>query len=278
MKLAYDIGAHKGDDTARYLKLGYNVIAIEASPALASGLADRFSDDIKAGRVTLLNIAVSDCDGTLDFYLSELPLWNSLKPNMASREGLNTTKIQVPARHINDVIAQYGQPDFLKIDIEGMDYQVLRAMTDSQPHCLSFEADRDDLIGSAEMIMLMAQRGYSRFRLVGQSHFNFVTLPTPGSAKHVIWSARQLLRTELNKRKRLHDVLVATVNAPKQLFHRKGNGVASSTDYGHASSGPTPMEHNEGWHSFGDFMWLWGQVVHSGIIKSTWYDIHAVRD
>ncbi len=44
--IVYDIGANNGDDTDYYLKKGLRVMAIEANPVLAAGIAHRFSDSI----------------------------------------------------------------------------------------------------------------------------------------------------------------------------------------------------------------------------------------
>src|SRR5258705_4089288 len=43
-QLIYDVGAHEGQDTAFYLKKGFKVVAIEASPQLSAKLSEKFSD------------------------------------------------------------------------------------------------------------------------------------------------------------------------------------------------------------------------------------------
>ena len=42
-RLVYDVGVHRGDDTAYYLHKGYRVVGVEADPAMADHLRDRFS-------------------------------------------------------------------------------------------------------------------------------------------------------------------------------------------------------------------------------------------
>ena len=54
MKLIFDVGAHKGEDTTFYLKKGFKVIAVEANPALAQGLRDRFQWAIEPGQLTVV--------------------------------------------------------------------------------------------------------------------------------------------------------------------------------------------------------------------------------
>jgi hypothetical protein len=38
------------------------------------------------------------------------------------------------------------------------------------------------------------------------------------------------------------------------------------------------MERKHGWHSLEEFMHLWTSVLHSGMIDSAWYDVHAAKD
>jgi hypothetical protein len=47
MKLAFDVGGFDGADTPHYLSLGYRVVCIEASPALADRIRKRL--EVRAG-------------------------------------------------------------------------------------------------------------------------------------------------------------------------------------------------------------------------------------
>ena len=38
-KLVYDVGVHRGDDTAYYLHKGFRVVGVEANPAMAATCA-----------------------------------------------------------------------------------------------------------------------------------------------------------------------------------------------------------------------------------------------
>ena len=43
--LIYDVGVHRGEDSAYYLAKGYRVRAFEANPDLVAGCRTRFADD-----------------------------------------------------------------------------------------------------------------------------------------------------------------------------------------------------------------------------------------
>ena len=48
-KLVYDVGMHRGDDTAYYLHKGFRVVGVEANPAMADHLRGRFKSEIATG-------------------------------------------------------------------------------------------------------------------------------------------------------------------------------------------------------------------------------------
>ncbi len=69
--LIYDVGMNNGDDTAYYLAKGFRVVAIEADPFLVQDVSPRFQQEITAGRLTILNVGVSDAEGTFPFYVCD---------------------------------------------------------------------------------------------------------------------------------------------------------------------------------------------------------------
>ena len=75
-RLIYDVGAHKGEDTEFYLKMGFDVVAIEPMAELFESLSTRFVKEVADGRLTLLNVAVSDRSGAQQFFASEKSDWN----------------------------------------------------------------------------------------------------------------------------------------------------------------------------------------------------------
>jgi predicted RNA methylase len=57
--LVYDIGAHRGEDSDYYLKLGFRVICVECDPAHVLFLRERFEREIGEGDLTLIDRAIS---------------------------------------------------------------------------------------------------------------------------------------------------------------------------------------------------------------------------
>lgn len=164
--LIYDVGVNNGDDTAYYLKSGFRVVGIEANPVMVSECEQRFAIELDSGQLTLLNVAIADQDGVVDFYVSEgnRGVWSSLDASLGGRTGASRC-VQVPARRFRSLLDEYGVPYYLKVDIEGADYLCLRDLDiDHAPTYVSFEASENRL----ETLFWLAHAGYTRFRLINQ--------------------------------------------------------------------------------------------------------------
>jgi len=274
MKLAFDVGVYDGADSLKYLSLGYRVIGIEASPDLCAKLRHQFAAEIADGRYTLLNVAIGERDNeVLPFWLSEQPQWNSFDHAAATRDGKSATRIDVPTRTTASITREFGTPDFMKVDIEGFDHVAVRGMGESCPRYVSFEADREHC---DELVLDLHSRGYTQFSLVEQHHMRPVVLPAVGTLAHVQWSARQWLRWQMRKHPALHRAIAGTRSTLRWAALRRAHRENPQGEAAMLRPTLTPMEHQV-WHGVSDFVWLWRNVIASGLIDSSWYDVHACR-
>jgi hypothetical protein len=67
--LIYDVGLHYGDDTAYYLHKGYRVVAVDADPMMVEGCNRRFADEIRCGKLMILNLGIASTRGNLRFWV-----------------------------------------------------------------------------------------------------------------------------------------------------------------------------------------------------------------
>ena len=142
--LVFDVGANAGEKTAQYLSRGAShVVCFEPQPAVASRLRDRFAHD---DRVVVEQLALSAEVGAADLILcDESDHLATLEPRWtAGRFHAQTwqRRVRVALDTLDRMIAKYGRPEFLKIDVEGHEARVLLGLTSAVP-CLSFEYVRE---------------------------------------------------------------------------------------------------------------------------------------
>lgn len=176
--LIFDVGFHVGEDTDFYLRKGYRVVAVEANPALAAAGADKFRPHIDAGRLTIVNLAISDQRGVVDFYVNQdRSIWGTLHPEWAERNALLGAKsevIKVTAAPLSDLLQEFGVPYYMKVDIEGADVAALKGLSASEhrPQYVSIESSKDSFRALRHEFHIFQALGYDRFKIVPQRWIN----------------------------------------------------------------------------------------------------------
>ncbi len=171
--LIYDVGMHKGEDTAYYLAKGYRVVAFEANGDLVAHCRERFSTEIAQGRLRLIEGAITDSgQSTVRFYKHPLSAWGTTQDELLDRNLMvaPSEAVDVPAVDFGRVLRETGMPCFMKIDIEGSDMVCLRALLefDPRPRWLSIESDKIKWSGIEEEFAMLDRLGYDRFAVVQQ--------------------------------------------------------------------------------------------------------------
>jgi FkbM family methyltransferase len=167
--LAFDVGAHVGDRTACFRRLGARVIALEPQPDCAALLRAEFRADAK---VEIVEAAVSATSGRARLHRNDAnPTVSTLSRDFiaAARHapGWNdqswTSGVDVPVVTLDQLIARYGAPNFVKIDVEGYEHEVLKGLSTPVAQ-LSFEFTTIQRDVAHACIDQLAQLGYGAFR------------------------------------------------------------------------------------------------------------------
>jgi FkbM family methyltransferase len=185
--LIYDVGAHLGEDTDFYLKKGFKTIAVEANPVLAEGLRERFRPSLSDGSLVVIEAAIAETPGEINFYLNESnSVWGTIRPAWAERNarfGGPSKIINVKAIRFPEVLSKYGVPYYMKIDIEGADTLCLEGLmeTPDRPKFVSVESEKRSWRALVDEFEILNRLGYSRFKIVNQEHVKEQEPPDPAA-------------------------------------------------------------------------------------------------
>ncbi|WP_404377059.1 FkbM family methyltransferase [Vreelandella aquamarina] len=184
--IAFDIGAHLGDRSAAFQALGAQVIALEPQPALAKW----FRRLLKSPHISLLPMAVGPESGYADIAISVAnPTLSTLATEWRGQVGERNPGFQrvrweqtlrVEMTTLDALIERFGEPRFIKIDVEGFEAEVLQGL--SHPvAALSVEFVAGMLEVSHACLAQINRLGDYRFNAIAgeQRQFRFATWQTP---------------------------------------------------------------------------------------------------
>lgn len=166
--LIFDLGFHNGDDTLFYLKTGFNVVAVEANTFLVENAIKKFKDYINNKKLVLINKAISNHTGKINFYIHPTKSdWSSTQQKMAESDGSKAQVICVDTIILTDLCKEYGVPYYLKTDIEGEDICVAKELFSlrDKPEYVSFEISKTSFAGIFSWLFCS---GYKKYQLVNQ--------------------------------------------------------------------------------------------------------------
>ncbi len=174
--LCFDIGAHVGNRIGCWRALGARVVAVEPQSNAFRFLESRYSRD---PNVTLIRCAIGRTAGVATLRFSDLnPTVASASSEWIERvatdpgfAGVTWNKSESVELHtLDELIAEHGRPDFLKIDVEGYEAEALEGLSTAVA-ALSFEytpSAPDIAIACVDRLSALGDYRYNISR--GESH------------------------------------------------------------------------------------------------------------
>ncbi len=180
--LVFDVGANRGNRSSTFLDLKAQVISIEPNPRLVKKLLNKFGKKLK-----VVQKAVGGSAGLVELYVNEADVLST-----TSKEWMEETKksnrfgdlgnkfsevLEVEKVTLDDLVREYGVPEFVKIDVEGLELEIIQSISNAKINSLSFEfAIPESLKDTLDAIDHLDGVGYKYFNLsIGES-MEFITI------------------------------------------------------------------------------------------------------
>lgn len=147
------------------MQKGYQVIALEPAHRIYEQLSNNFAGN---PAVTTLKLAVSDIDDSIvNFYEADEDGLSTLNKDWLTKESLpyagkNFRTINARTITIDTLAKRYGEPDLIKIDVEGAEWFVFRGMT-RKYGVLTFEWTIQTIDEHNEQLKYLKSLGYQEF-------------------------------------------------------------------------------------------------------------------
>lgn len=171
--IVFDIGAHIGDKSKFFIKRGIKVIMVEPLPLCLEELHKRYSNN---SQVIIVAKGVSNKIGSAKLRL------NNKNPVLSTFESYWTTGrfkdekwekiLKVKTTTLDALILKYGDPKYIKIDVEGHELQVLKGLT-KKSGIISFEFVEEFFDQALKCINYLQSIGYKEFNLSLGDNNNF---------------------------------------------------------------------------------------------------------
>ena len=165
--LVFDVGANMGQKSKVFASLRARTIIVEPNPHCWKIIEDEIG---KSASAQIVGKAVGAEDGEATLTFAHTASTASLDPNwtgLAYRsEPLQSVK--VPVTTLDTLISEFGRPDFCKIDVEGLEYEVLKGLSAPIPVItLEFFVDQRERL--ADCLNLLAQLGQFETNLIAMN-------------------------------------------------------------------------------------------------------------
>jgi len=130
----YDVGANYGNRIEPIIKDQIKIIAIEPQQECINYLSKKYKD-----RITIIPKGLAEKKGVQSMYLSDAHTISSFskewidaikKSGRFSEYNWNKEQV-IEIETLDNLILKYGKPQFIKIDVEGYEYEVLKGLSQS---------------------------------------------------------------------------------------------------------------------------------------------------
>jgi FkbM family methyltransferase len=164
IKLAFDIGGNVGKHSDLLKGFCEKIICFEPNPELVNQLKIKFNNT----NVVVDSRAVSNKNGKQVFYISSASTISTLSEDWVKNSRFSNfnweDKKEIETITLEEAIKQYGVPEYVKIDVEGHEYEVLTNFNQLIDDCFfSFEWAEEQKYKIKATLEHLHELGYQKF-------------------------------------------------------------------------------------------------------------------
>jgi FkbM family methyltransferase len=170
----FDVGANIGNKTQTFLSLGAKVICFEPQAQCVDALLERFSGN---PLVTVVPAGLAEEEGRLPIQLCDQHVLSTFSHRWKTGRHAGhrwDTSAMVPVITLDKAIAMFGRPQYIKIDVEGYETNVLRGLTEPLD-VLSFEFTKEFLDDAQVAVDYLIGLGMTEFTVAFGENDVFAT-------------------------------------------------------------------------------------------------------
>jgi len=170
----FDIGANIGNWALANIDKCDKIISVEASPITFNRLVDNCKND----KIILLNYAVCNNNGNdITFYQADCDVISTINKDWLTSDtsrfyNYPYKEIICKTISIDKLIEDYGIPDFIKIDVEGGEYDCITSLT-QKIKLISFEWASETNTVTLQCIDYLFHLGYTHYYIQNEDNYTF---------------------------------------------------------------------------------------------------------
>ena len=174
LKLVFDIGANLGKSADILRGVSDKIICFEANPQLVGRLRTKFNNS----NIVVDNRGLSDKSGKQKFNICTQHTISTFSDDWIKHSRFSEytwdETVEIETTTLDAIIDQYGIPDYVKIDIEGYEYEVLTAFTKVIDNSVfAFEWAEEQKYKIDEILKYVYKIGYNKFGYTIGDHLLF---------------------------------------------------------------------------------------------------------